>query len=82
MNANEQTSSKDQPSSIPLPKLKKPQETAAGEHKRRVSIDFPLDLWKQAKQAALDREETLRDLVLRGLKAELEKIARGKKPKA
>ncbi len=82
MNASEQTSRGNQASLTPLPKLKRPEETASGERKRRISIDFPLDIWREAKQAALDREETLRDLVLRALKVELEKIARGKKPKS
>ena len=53
-------------------KLKKPTQRGAGPV-RRVSLEIPLDLWKKAKQGALDREESLRDLLLRSLTTELEK---------
>jgi hypothetical protein len=62
--------------SEPLAKLKKPIERAAGPV-RRVSLEIPLDLWKKAKLAAFEAGEPLRDLILAGLRAELDR--RGKR---
>ena len=41
-----------------------------------MSLEIPLDLWKKAKLAAFDAGEPLRDLILAGLRAELDRRAK------
>lgn len=58
-------------------KFKKPIERAAGPV-RRVSLEIPVDLWEKAKIAAFRAREPLRDLLLAGLRAELERRGKSK----
>jgi hypothetical protein len=58
-----------------LVRLKKPLERKAGPV-RRVSLELPLDLWRESKMAAFEAGEPLRDLILKGLRLELDKRAK------
>ena len=60
-----------------LARLKKPVERREGPV-RRVSLELPLDLWRKAKMASFEAGEPLRDLLLQGLRTELERRARRK----
>ena len=63
--------------STALARLKTPIERAAGPV-RRVSLEIPLDLWRKAKLASFEAGETLRDLILMGLRAELDRRSKRK----
>jgi hypothetical protein len=60
-------------------RLKPPTDRGEEEPVRRTSVEFPVSTWKRAKQAALAKGESLRDLILRAVDAELEKLGHGKK---
>lgn len=59
----------------PLARLKKPVERKEGPV-RRVSLEIGVDLWKSAKMASFEAGESLRDLILAGLRRELERRKR------
>lgn len=70
MSVNRQVSKGLMAPSTALAKLKKPLVRTAGPV-RRVSLEIPVELWKKAKMAAFEGNESLRDLILRGLESEL-----------